>query len=337
MRKRSLAVVIPAVVILALAACDSGGSQEDGSGAATSAEGATDDLDPEDSPVNQLFAEFEAFTDLASEDSQRYYADLNRKIEEAVAVCMTEQGFDYTPSGADVGEILSLGADLSEDEYAAQYGYGIVAYVQIAGLGTDADPNSAAVAEMSEAEQAAWNEALYGDLFSATTTEEMATMSPEDMGCYGTAQTAVVEETPELGFITVMQNPEYAALMAQLAAISTEAAAEPEVVAAGEVWSECMAEADFPDLADPTAAQGAITTEANELWATSEAPDAAAVDELQQREISMATADLTCQRDSDYRNTLLRAQFALEEEFITENQTQLDAMVQAMQQSQAEE
>lgn len=339
MRNRPLAVVIAALTALTLAACDGGGG--DGGGEETSSAAPSEGLTSEDSPLNQMFAEFEAFSDLASEDSQRYYDDLNRKIEEAVATCMSEQGFDYTPSGVDASEVLALGADLSEQEYAAQYGYGIVAQVELVGVGTDADPNAEAVAAMSEAEQAAWNEALYGDLFSATTTEELATMSPEDMGCYGSAQNEVIEQTPELGFITVMQNPEYAALITQIAALSGEATAEPAVQEAAAQWSECMAEAGHPDLAEPADAQAEISAQANELWGAAtgaaEGPDESEVDELQQREIEMATADLACQDEVGYQDTLLTAQFALEEEFITENQTQLDAMVEAMQQAQAQD
>ncbi|MCL2849379.1 MAG: hypothetical protein FWE61_04965, partial [Micrococcales bacterium] len=103
--RRLVAVVLATAL---LAAC--GGSQEPKSVV-------TGEL----GPISQRLADL---TDRFDDDVN---AALATMVEEAIAACMKEQGFDYTPRGwnaSDVAQLTDM-PDPASAEYAELYGYGI--------------------------------------------------------------------------------------------------------------------------------------------------------------------------------------------------------------------
>ncbi|GHE13437.1 hypothetical protein [Klenkia taihuensis] len=65
--------------------------------------------------------------DLSEEEQQRRSEDQNRRVEELVAGCMQEQGFEYVPNTA-TGTYTSGGEEWEPEdrEWVAQWGYGAV-------------------------------------------------------------------------------------------------------------------------------------------------------------------------------------------------------------------
>ena len=58
------------------------------------------------------------------------------------------------------------------------------------------------------------------------------------------------------------------------------------------------------------------------------APDPAAMEELRQKEIDVALADFRCSEKLErYMQTTLKAQFALETQFVEDNKSELDALL----------
>jgi hypothetical protein len=97
-------------------------------------------------------------------DSER--ASYNNAVDDRVAECMIGEGFDFYPDREVAGSATSrIDFDaLSEEQYAAEYGFGIATTFDANPLGalgvTDTSRNDAMLAEMSEQERHAWSDAL---------------------------------------------------------------------------------------------------------------------------------------------------------------------------------
>lgn len=106
-------------------------------------------------PLDAFLAEMASYRDSPATEWNR--------IEELTAQCMTEQGFQYTPSP--VPEAIAGGEPVDVDrgtpEYAAEYGYGMFTLVPIANSEVvDTDPNMIMLSSSSWAEQVQWSTAL---------------------------------------------------------------------------------------------------------------------------------------------------------------------------------
>lgn len=120
----------------------------------------------------------------------------------------------------------------------------------------------------------------------------------------------------------IYQDPRFSELVAGILMLDDDLEVARVRADLESAWSGCMAEAGFPGLAAPWAAQEEIMAEASE--AAGEDAD------LREREIAMATADLTCQQDLDWEQTRLRARFAAEERFISDHRSDIDALSAAL-------
>lgn len=316
-----LPAVAATVAALALAGCSGGGSTP------------TQD---ETGPMTAFFEKVGGgFEDEDFEKQQR-------EAEEITAACMAEQGFEYTPA-----EPMSVGTEGDDDipewdskEYAEQYGYGATTSEEIYGDGGGeeyVDPNADYVAAMSESEQAAFYEALYGKSVEVDPEAEGETAAEaeynwEDGGCQGKASHEVYEQgqiwdDPALKDVMEEMNTEYESL-----------ADDPDLRKAQTAWATCIGEAGY-DFAAPEDAQQSIYDEMNALWeaamptdpeaaADPEAsyePDEAAMAELKKKELALAAADYGCKESSGYIKAQKTAQLALEKRLWDKYGEQLEA------------
>lgn len=318
-----IAVGAIAALTLAVAGCsDEGGGDE------SAEEG---ELSYDDSPLSQLLGD-DSFAGMSEEEQMEYYTELDRKIEEKVAACMAEQGFDYQP----VESTLNFGMpgeseDLSAEEYAEQYGYGYTTTEVEETDDENQDPNAETYDSMSESERMAWDTALYGDMSSFDENTDFNDIDLSQMGCYGAAQDEVTSQDSELsGLMAVYEDPAYADLLQQMTEIYTDADESPEMAALNQEWSDCMAEAGYPDLATPNDAWDYVASLTEGAW---DEESNGYSEEVQAEEIAVATADYTCKSDMDYNNKQMRLYFDAEQDFIDNNQAAVDSLVEAMNQA----
>lgn len=120
--------------------------------------------------------------DWESPEGQAKIIDDQRKANELIVVCMAEQGFEYIPDNPD--QMISFestdseGLEWGSQEWAAKYGFGVttqrwqqsVVGPELVGMADDqyqgqeyVDPNAEYMESLSEAEQMAFQEALWGN------------------------------------------------------------------------------------------------------------------------------------------------------------------------------
>lgn len=280
--------------------------------------------------------------------------DVTRQLvlmEDLLATCMAEQGFDYTPvdyAAMDLditGEALDI--DWGSPEFAAQYGYGITTNPV---LGEDAetpqDPNEAYVAAMSPSEQEAYYAALYGANNAAMADPNAVATQDydwEDAGCTGKAQNEVLSGGDE-------QDDQFVALQEEMAQMMQSAADDPRLAQANADWAACMADAGFPDLAKVGDAEAALTAEVMALQesalpvaptdppvpadpaaaALAEAALAAQLEEITPREIDTAVADAACRSEVGYDDAKRAVDTEYQTTFLAEHLPEIQAWMESL-------
>lgn len=142
----------------------------------------------------------------------RTYADSSFAHEQLIATCMSERGFEYV-----VAMPADATADIARQEAVIAGEDGESAYQQAVAAAPD-DPNDALVAALPEDGQAVWVDALYG-------TDTTA-------GCY--------DLTYEEAWGT-----DYEQLTQEMADFNARVSAEPDVIAAVDVYADCMGAAGY--------------------------------------------------------------------------------------------
>lgn len=275
--------------------------------------------------------------------------ELQKKTEELVAECMSEEGFEYTPNVQNGGVVYSSDEEIDwgSDDFVKQYGYGIVNWPgmeEMQGQGEEyVDPNQEYIESLSESEQQAYYEALSGP---APTEEEMAAMEDGSLeydwtmaGCYGSAQQETQEEMN--GVQAAYEDPEFKELFeatdAMWSGLYDEQNLNDDVAKLNREWADCMAESGFGDYPSPNSVQMALSDEYNELQNAQNANlgendewqdlNEADKKKFQEREIEVAVADHACRDKSSYDDKLMEIQFDLEQKFVDEHKAELDALV----------
>lgn len=321
-----------AAAALLLTACsggDSGGKQPD--------EG------PLSKYMNELFE--------GEEFSQEMFDKQQLETEELIAACMTNEGFEYTPNPSTGGVMMtsegeSDGPEWGSEEFAKQYGYGIIDWP-----GRDdeealpeedeyVDLNADYVASLSESESNAYYEALHGP---EPTEEEMLAMEEDESyeydwetaGCYGAAQHEVEQATNS--YQAASEDPQYADLFTAMNDVFTvlydETNLHDEAAKLNREWVDCMSEAGLGEFTSPDAAQQVLYDEYNTLQ-TPEGEEGEWVElskadqkKFQEREVAVAVADTACKQQLSYDDKLTQLQFELEQTFVDEHKAELDAMI----------
>lgn len=154
-------------------------------------------------------------------------ADHESQIEELVAECMAQQGFEYLPR--DIAPDPRAAGELTDEEYRRLYGYGMThstesSYRDLEGWGS---PNEEHVASLDEETRFAWYRALNGD-------------DPDDDARDGCRHQAEDEVT------AFRFTDEWAEMERALADVEARISADPRTIAAQASWAGCMADAGYP-------------------------------------------------------------------------------------------
>lgn len=311
------------------------------------------DLSYEDSPLNKyLSAAYGG--DLSPEEQQKLSEERQAQTEELVAKCMAEEGFEYAPN-TDNGSGMMTSADgdwePEKREWVEKYGYGMInsPFAEKQQEATEeeyVDPNQDYVESLSESEQTAFYETLYGP---TPDEEEMGEDGSyeyrwEDAGCQGWAQHEVEGENAD-----PFQSEEFADLRTKMEEFWTSSQASPEFSELNSAWAACMDDAGEPGFTTQQDAIQSIIDEQTALYdaaygdgsepvdtesADFEDPnESAAMKELGEREIELALVDLECREKTSYAKKSLEIQFALEEKFVADNKAELEAFKSAAEQS----
>lgn len=331
-----------AVLLLAVAAC---GGKDDGTSPAASP--------AVRSPLAELLGYSTDPADQAAE-LQRYI-EQERKVQQAIVACMKQEGFDYVAQdpAAFMGS-SGFDEDIAFDskEWAEKYGFGMSTTFGSEGFGSPGvtpptDPNQAYVESLSEAERAAYDKALYGEMptFDPTSADTTAMASFEPSGCDGEARRS-----------TDVTQAFYSEFGDEMQEIYEGIQNDPAIVAAIEQWTSCMAKAgyeyDTPDQMYEEASKkmepfygagsfggsGSVATIVTDEQASGAAGDATGITapepppideaklaEVQAWEKKVAVANWDCSRDLNRVQQEVSAQ--REQEFIDANRAQIDELL----------
>lgn len=278
------------------------------------------------------------------EFDQSSYSEQQNKVEVAVAQCMKDQGFEYTPAVYDASDFEVSSDDSYSDtetlDYAKKYGYGVFSQedleedipAQEPTEEPDADPNAAYLGTLSESELDEYYATLYGPNPDENLSDdeiEAWYSDPANQGCYSVAQSE--ENTDESdGFFN---DPEVAELMQTLENSYNEMTENAKLAELNDAWSECLSTKGF-DFATPEDAVNSIYDKSSDIYSIEDTsdgsysmdsdnypePDEAAIEDAKKDEIELATADYECRDKVKYDKTRTKIQWDMEEAFIKENE-----------------
>ncbi len=324
---------------------------------------AQEELTWEDSPLQRYFA---SFYSMGFDEEQTKERD--RRMQELIAQCMKNEGFEYYPvvSDAAIDQPMPIEPGDGENlwqpekrEWVEQYGYGIVNDPYRLNGGYEPvprpmpmpmpepnqnDPNMEYFESLSESEQRAYNEALYGKSSwidpgfgreGDIADDEQQEYDPEDFGCYGKANAEVYADMMELG--KIWEDPQFAAVFQAQGTLYEKIEADPKRVALDRQWADCVADAGQPVFTRRYEAESSIHSALEphfnkENWDES-IWDLPEVQEIGRQEIALALVDFDCRKKVDYDNEILRLQFAIEEQFLSDYKVELEALKQAFEQA----
>lgn len=333
------AAVTGAVLLLTLTACSAGGGGDGGSDGGTSAEALPK------GPLDELLEEMDG-----GEDAERIDRQLD-EVEEVVAACMREQGFEYTPVDWSQ-QPGTRPAEEPEEEwgtlaFAERYGYGATTnpYGDAAAAAPEeelVDPNQAYVEQLSEAESAAYQEALHGTPPEGRAEDGGVEVDVDTAGCQGRAQ----READEVG--TGMDVETFDALQEAMDVMWQAVQDDPRMAEVNARWAACMADAGYAGLAMPADAENVVIEKANAVYdeayagrqldETSTEEDVAAVEaavrerlaEITDEEIRTAVADHTCRDEVDLPRTQAEVGVRHQQEFYDAHEAELEAWREAI-------
>ena len=332
-RPLTLFTAVAAASVLALAGCSGNGS----AGSQSEDTASADEVGP-------LEVYFAALWD-DEEWSQEMMDQQDLRREELIAECMAKEGFEYIPN-SNTGGTLVYSDDVEGPawdslEFAEQYGYGVVDWPgsnEIEEIGDTEyfDPNEDYVGSLSESEQDAYYETLYGapveydDSFTEM-DEEVFDYNWEDNGCWGWADNEINKEDSSAA---AWEDPEFEDLFLDMEELWTGIENSPDITAASAEWAACMEAAGFPGLSEPADARNLIDQRLDEIYESASTPDgewsepsAEALEELRIEEITLATADWKCKDQVNYFERLQKADFAAQQEFVDTHRDALEALV----------
>jgi hypothetical protein len=273
---RGRRVAIVAIACLPLLAAGCGGSNDKASGPAqqTATGGTVED---------QL-----GFT-------RRGVAAASAKVENSIAACMKADGFDYVPVDPVAQQAALTGkANMSDEEYEKQFGYGITT---LYGRGSaQSDPNATIRSQLGTADRAAYDRALSGGKPEQTFVFAVDTGDFSELGgCTKRATDAV------FGGARLLQT-----VQRKLDELDDSIVADQRMVHALERWRACMKTATGTEYEDDESVEEEITQRFEKIVGSVVPPgqvaaegtqvDMAALHALQRDELDLFNASFACER-----------------------------------------
>jgi len=307
MECRQIVGVLAATVLVVTVSGCTGSPEPNQSGNATPARPTIPNV--QTFPLDEYFGPVLG-TNLSIEERQQQQDFANQRIQELIAQCMYDAGFEYTP----VVQPPTIIQEWREDDidWVTQWGY------RITHMPEDTAPTvviGGTDPAVSTAEQEAYNYALWGDMQTGPIG-----------GCQGQAINEFQDETSA----GLAQADEFAPLFDSYRQIQGEwrtNIAEEEID-----WAACMAENGFPGFERRYNPEGNSTTPADLIWSEYAAVvetygrESSQFTELQSREVEMALTDLNCRVEVDYQSRQDARRIAAEKQFITDHQAELEAL-----------
>lgn len=232
-------------------------------------------------------------------------ADQDRQIESAITNCMAIRGFEYTPRYQEsIPNASTVGRVPSTAEEAAEVGYGFVDGILSTPPAKVEDPNDARLAQMSEPEKTAWQDALFG----VPLENEDQEPTDEEEGCITKALFNSDENTLALE----------TELVSAVEAMEGLIEADQRIIDANRSWSECMVTEGF-DFSDPQSAVASVSGHFMEATGISLGADLSnlTIDQESLADVStyekeVATADVKCRSGVDEIYRQVRREYELE-------------------------
>jgi len=287
--------------------------------------GGGEKLDPEKSPLSEYMSAF------YGEQDEEFYAAQAKEVEELVASCMNDQGFEYIP--VDQTQYTSFDWDPNEretEEWVAANGYGVnlteeQQEEQNAEFEDFTDPNDDYRASLSESESTAYWEALYGPQPTEDELNEDGSYEYtwENGGCYGVSQHEVSGDQ-------AYDQDEFKPIFDAMGKLYEDQSKDPRMKELNAKWASCMADAGYDDFKEQFDAAQSIYDQQNEFWDNNtdgSSPTAEQTAEWREVELDTAMADWKCKQETNYTQEALKVQFELEKQFIKDHKAEIDELV----------
>jgi hypothetical protein len=258
-----------------------------------------------------------------------------RAVEQQIATCMQEQGFQYiaVEPNNDRRNRKEAMLAMPPGDFAAQYGYGIT--TMDFQESSAANPNDAIVEAMTVPERSAYFLALYGSLITIDANgrpvkpKQAGTAPPPGAeSCAEKADVAVFGPRPEAD--TSASQDAYVDLQNSINALNDSIHSDPRLTAAMTAWTDCMEARGHPGYTSFDAGQDEVRTREDEVIgdkATSEV-DPAVLTELRAFEITVATDEYQC--SLPYESVHEAVQTEVEQAFIDEHRAELEQLRDAI-------
>ncbi|HEV7949247.1 MAG TPA: hypothetical protein VGP24_05705 [Glaciihabitans sp.] len=282
-----------------------------------------EELDPMESPLAVYMESVYSGQDEVDWEKQQM------EVEELVAACMSGEGFEYIPvDQSQYTTFVEEDEDRDTEEWVASNGYGMSMSPEEIEQGNEeaenyVDPNQSYIEGLSESEQTAYYEVLYGSQDDAEMSEDGSyEYNWETAGCQGAAQHEIQGDDP-------YSEDEHKPLIDAMTTMYDDVMSNPTVAKLDAEWAACMADAGYPDFTTKQDAMNFVNDESNALYENLE--EAGPTDEqlaaVRETEIEVALADFRCAEETDYTNKTLEVQFEIEEQFVADHKAELDALL----------
>jgi hypothetical protein len=222
-------------------------------------------------------------------------AAASAKVENSIAACMKADGFDYIPTDPVAQQTALTGkANMSDEEFERQFGYGITTLYGRATAQTD--PNETIRAQLGKADLAAYDRALSGGNPEQTFSFAVDTGDFSQLGgCTKQATDAA------FGGTQLLQT-----LQRKLDELDDSIAADQRMVHAQEGWRACVKSATGEEYEDAESIEDAIKQRFESAVGSVVPPgqvappgtqvDMVALRKLQQDELDLFAKDRACER-----------------------------------------
>jgi len=237
-----------------------------------------------------------------------------RTIQQLIAQCMTEQGFEYEPQQPQIQD--DDGEQPGTRDYAQKYGYGRFS-TPVSPQREPADEPDPYIESLSPGEHAAYMEAMFGSNPSGS-WDDPEDIPFDEMGCHGNW----------LRYTTTgagQTDPVYVAAAEQLRLIETSLLPnDPRVLEADAEWAACMSKAGWPGLRTQRDAvesvfawgEGALDTETHVPVPHGESTVTG--------EKALALADWDCAVSTRYHQIRAEVRDELQQEYVDAHRDELE-------------
>jgi len=272
----------------------------------------------------------------------------HREREEMIVACMAEQGFQYFPDLNNSGTVIFMddqdGPAWGSQEFAEIYGFGIAndpwRNVENENAAPPepvewVDPNADLRATMSEAEEQAWQEALWGPPIEWVDGQDWDAMQA---GCANQVQ----------AYFWGNDNDQFRGISEEVNNFWMTVESDPRWSQLNQAWATCFANSGYPGHASPSEASNSMQAEWSQVqawdlqgeifgnWDWDAYPDGPAPQDLPQpdpqevaafteREIAMAVASYNCQQEVNFNQMQNQIQNDLQAQFVEQHRDELEA------------